>query len=421
MKKLFIALSIVFVSAIMLPTMVFADENLSDKLTGEGGNVELDEATYIGGCTISEDVTITGKGADKTIITGKITIDADAKVTLDGVTIVSTEDGANVLTVGNGATLKVLNSEIYYKDKSDRDYGNYASFPYGTVGIYVSGGSNVEVVNTEVHAKYGIWIKGSENEVTVSNSKIHGYAAIDLSNSGSPASENKVTINNGSELTGHNIYGLNSENDYGTVVIKDQNGSEVTIDSSKVTNTSDNGNKEDLILYSSDESNTIEVTNTVLDNEVSSSSVFGLDVENIEKLTLTLHGNTVTGNEFPDDDDYIYVTLVIGEEEIVGRFEKDTIEETLPAALKELEAEAKSENIKIDGYYLDADYEDEVDFSEIAGNVKIYVKASEIETETSSEKPPKTGDINLVLIISIVIAAVAGTIFAKKKIAAKAN
>ncbi len=137
---------------------------------------------------------------------------------------------------------------------------------------------------------------------------------------------------------------------------------------------------------------------------------------------LNYHEGTLTAekiNGFATEDTTVTIALkiVVGDKEHTFEYPKGAL------TSDDVKAEIRlynllNEDSKIEGFYIDEKFEEEIsDFSKLEDGSVIYVKTAKIETVT----PPNTGDINLVLIISAIIAAVAGTIFAKKKIAAKAN
>ncbi len=89
------------------------------------------------------------------------------------------------------------------------------------------------------------------------------------------------------------------------------------------------------------------------------------------------------------------------------------------AEYKELMKElAESEGYTL-AFYEDKDFTKEYDITKgFTEDTDLYVKLVVVE-KAEEITPPDTGDINLVLIISMIVLAVAGSIFASRKIAAK--
>lgn len=89
---------------------------------------------------------------------------------------------------------------------------------------------------------------------------------------------------------------------------------------------------------------------------------------------------------------------------------------------------AEEENYNLEGLYLDEDYTTEFDLSApFEEDVTVYLKVTVIpQEEVPSEEtpevlPPQTSDINLPLILSMILVAVVGTVFALRKRFAKSN
>lgn len=102
-------------------------------------------------------------------------------------------------------------------------------------------------------------------------------------------------------------------------------------------------------------------------------------------------------------------------------------EEEVEELLTELKNAAKEAGYAFEGFYTDEDYTTEFDMTKVFDqDTTVYLKVSELANEENSEtkpeetvKPPKTGDINLYVIISLVIVSIVGAIFASRKIAQK--
>ena len=366
---------------------------------GDGDStLNLAAGTYTEDITIDKDVKIIGAEEGGSIIEGTITVAAGKKLTIRGVTIKSTDGEATIVTVEDGATLDISDSEIYFNDKSNVDFGD------STVGILANGNTTIDVTGTTINAKYGIWVKGSNNTLRVTGSDIHGYSAIDVSNGKVAARENSVTVKS-STLTGHNIYPANADNDYGTVVFGDQTESSLVIEENSIVTNATSNNKEDLILigseYTKSTSNTFIISNSTLDNTNANSVVFNLGEDTEASNTIMSTGNTIKGDVYPASEEILYVTLVLDDGS-----ESGDVTFTIP---KENANESMLEdNIKIEGYYKDDEYKEAFNLEEVLEeNATIYVKASEVKADTVDA--PNTLD-NIGLYIGLGVVSLAALI-----------
>lgn len=326
-------------------------------------------------------------------------------VTVKGGTIVSTKTYADVITVTKGSNLNVDNCKIYNKDVTEEtDLLTETTNAYIS-GIHVGDDSKVTVTNTHIYANYAFFLRGSNSEVTITDSELHGYAALDITNGidQDVNTGNKVTVTN-STLTGHNPYAKNASNNYGTVVIGGQEDLELTITGSTVTNTTTN-NSEDLIYFGNAYENSkgvdVAITDSTLNNTDSAngSAVFNYNTkENASANTVVTTGTKVEGTEYPaDNTDVVYVSVVYTLDgktvEETKAFEKDKVEEGLKAYLEELSATLKEQKVNVDGYYTDADYKTEFKLeNEVTGSVKVYVKTSKVEEPKEEPKDEPTKD-----------------------------
>ena len=389
-------------------TTVAEGEKISDKLAeAEDNIIEVEANEITDNITVNKTMTIKGNG--HTVLTGTITVEGDVTLTLEDITVMSLDGSARIINLTDGADLTVKNSEIYYKDKNAEDFGS------DSVGIYTSGNSTITLDSTTIYAKYGIWAKGANNEITIENdSDINGYAALDVSNrtSGDVVKGNKVTIKD-STLTGHNIYPP-EYGSYGTIVIGSQEGLELSIVGSTITNSVTKDSKEDLILisesYKASTDSRIEIVNSTLTNTDDSSVIYNLGPADVVSSNIVAQENTTTeGEVYPTDGESIYVTIVTEDGDVVVVFEKDNINESLKAFLDEM-SKIIEEDFVFEGYFADEKYANSFDTEEeITENIKIYMKVSlkKVENNTTSEETevPNTFDgITSYVVIAIISA-----------------
>lgn len=403
-------------------TEVSAEDTISSKLdSASDGILEVAEGTFTESTiAITEDMTIKGAGKDKTIITGKITVDGDAKLILENVTIKSGDTNANTISLTNGADLEVKNSIIYSNNEDSIDFAGNSS------GIYAEGDSKIDVISTTIYAKYAIYAKGGNNEINIKdNSSINGYAAIDVSNGvgGEVVEGNKVTVDS-STLTGYNGCVGGSNNGYGTIVFGAQKGLKLNITNSIITNSVTGDYKEDLILFSDgynlSSGTEIEITDSTLkntDNE-KGSVIYNLgETDSVSTNIIAVSNSETEGKEYADDGESIYITLSTVEGDIVTLFKKDTINETLKAFLDEMSKSLDDDEYVFEGYYIDDKYENKFNVEdEITENTKIYMKVSEKKAEEVETPNTFDGITSYILIgiISFVACLSLGLLFKKK-------
>lgn len=98
-------------------------------------------------------------------------------------------------------------------------------------------------------------------------------------------------------------------------------------------------------------------------------------------------------------------------------------EEELAIFLEAFKGELENAGYKFLGFYADEEYTTEFDLtSPFVEDTNVYTKLEKIESEEKAEVvPPKTSDINMPIMISMIILAVAGAAFALRKRLAKVN
>ncbi len=324
MKKKFVLAILVFVFSMFIIPNVHAQEADAGELanllsSGEQKNIELKpEENYQGDFTINHDVTIVGNGAT---IKGTIKITGGTEINISDLTMTGHVDNSNfkddpyIEVKSNDVKLNLSKVTIYNGVKDDS-----SSFIYAGSGVKVPfdvTGSEVTINDSTIQTKYAVWMQGADSDLTIKNSKLSGYAALDLTSS-EETSNNKVTINN-STLTGYALYGNEGDNDYGTIVVG--NKKNVTIDiinNSIIANNFDNstGARNDLILIS-DHNNTtatavtVNVEDSTLNNtakSVSLGAVYnanGMSGISFKTKNITAIGNLIAG------EDQFYVDFVI--------------------------------------------------------------------------------------------------------------
>lgn len=91
-------------------------------------------------------------------------------------------------------------------------------------------------------------------------------------------------------------------------------------------------------------------------------------------------------------------------------------EEEVSVFEKELEKAAKKEGYKFEGFYADKDLKEKYDLTKVfEKDATVYLKV------TKEELPPKTSDVNLVLLISTILIGAIGMVIVSKKRFAESN
>lgn len=445
MKKKGSMLLALLVSALLVfgPSSVLAKEvTLEDgqdlqtvidaETTEEGDVIVLPEGEYTGNLTLDKVITLKGAGKDKTVIKGQVEVSAD--VTIQDLTISAKGSHAAGVKVVATADVTISNVVIEYDGYTEGDYGNSDYFR----GIWLvkdaSDGSTLLVENSEIYAKYGIHLRSARNEVTIKNSEITGYSALDISNA--PATQNPglaesniVTIE-GSTLTG--VTAATGEyNHYATIVIGGQRGLELLIDNSTITNTIVTGreNQEDLIRfgagYVSSESVLIVVTNSELVNTDAthdSAVVNFMTEENTLNTNIIVIEDTTTVTSANDKvietyGESVLLTFSTIEGDIMMAVEKGFV-------LDEEEIDSIAiEGYTFGGWYADVNYTTKFNFEEaIEEDTTLYAKFTALATEEEPKEEIKnvdTGDMNLILVITLISVAGIGLAATAKKIFVK--
>lgn len=339
MKKsiLIYAISILaFLASIAIVNNVYAaddvvnanDENTLKNALSDGNsiiNLSKDVTYNVTNCTINNDVTINGNGAT---IKGEISIEGNAKtVNLNDLTITASSSSGNnpeLIKVKTKTNLNVSKVRAYVDDINDA-----SKFTKSGGGIVLYGtdsdasGSTVDILDSTIHAKYAVWIEGGSNDVTITNSNLAGYAALDLTSSSveNGVSNNKITVE-GSTLKGYALGKTEQQSNYGTIVIGNQKDVDIKINNSTVTNdfSISTEARSDLILISnySDEDNitntenvNVDVKNSVLKNNAPSEDKGAVYNSNETDNNFRTENTEIEGYLLPDEETRFYVDFVI--------------------------------------------------------------------------------------------------------------
>lgn len=406
-----------------------ADTTIASLLAGECSTITVN-GTLTEEVTINRPITIKGDSGAKLI--GTITIaDGATDVTLDGLTINSTASSAELVQIKTKTDLKVLSSNIYtgnsLEEASIFDQGNTAGIVsyYGADNSQGSG-STISITNSNIAAKYAVWIESDNTTLNISGSKLTGYAALDLTSSEaeSPVAGNKITINN-SVLTGQASPVAAPTNSYGTIVIGNQNGTSIDIvNGSVITNAfGDSNAREDLILIQATQKDgaptatntSINVTNSTMNNTAKTDDLGVIYNYNESKDNNFVATNSnLVGPAFADQ--YSVTFDVDGNKTVVSVNEGGTLSSAdIPAAAKD--------GYEFAGWFTDPDFTSPFNAeSPISADVTVYAKFVALSTDVTSEEEdsenPNTADA-IALYVGIAVIALLGlgaTVFAARKL-----
>ena len=392
---------VAFVMIMLVATMSVSAEEISVANTDDlaqkladaaaGDTLILADGTYSTDLTVDKDITIKGTSTDGTIINGSVILNAEGiEVTLDTLTVT---DSATIIDVKATSTLNVNNAKVIYAGYN----GTFAA--NNSDGIWLektANGSTVNVVGSTVVAKYAIWVYGEENKVSIDDSTINGWAAIDISNGNSSdttAKNNSVTVNN-SDIIGTNVY--NGPTDaYGVIVVGGQSNLTLEITESTVKNEFTVGNNSlDVILFSgayqTSEETEISIVNSELINNdtTTNSAVISYDTEEIQNGAniVTLYETKVTSeNDLVYDMTGDYITFTV---DLLG-VQSSTPLPTNSVIPEEALDPGNIEGYTFEGWYLDADFTIPFDPSvALDADTTIYAKLTEIVEEPEEPTEP---------------------------------
>lgn len=400
---------VAFVMIMLVATMSVSAEEISVANTDDlaqkladaaaGDTLILADGTYSTDLTVDKDITIKGTSTDGTIINGSAILNTEGiEVTLDTLTVT---DSGTIIDVKATSTLNVNNAKVIYAGYNGTFAANKSD------GIWLektANGSTVNVVGSTVVAKYAIWVYGEENKVSIDDSTINGWAAIDISNGNSSdttAKNNSVTVNN-SDIIGTNVY--NGPTDaYGVIVVGGQSNLTLEITESTVKNEFTVGNNSlDVILFSgayqTSEETEISIVNSELINNdtTTNSAVISYDTEEIQNGAniVTLYETTVTSeNDLVYDMTGDYITFTV---DLLGVQSSTPLPNNSVIPENALDP-GNIEGYTFEGWYLDADFTIPFDPSvALDADTTIYAKLTEIveepEEPTTPEEPTEPSE-----------------------------
>ena len=230
----------------------------------EGGTITLEAGDYYNSgstasewaanaeqLTITKSITITGAGEASTTLYAGLKIGDEntvVDVTIEGLTIthsntsltsVSITNSPAVISYGNTANLTLENVTVQYYgfDVSTNTLGSSGYF--SGVDLDTTNGSTLTLQNATVGARYAVVAWGSETTINVYDSKVSGWGAIEFH---APSKQETAATNNTLNVVNSELQGVNytnsscASNDYGVLVIGNQDGLTVNIDGSSIYN-----------------------------------------------------------------------------------------------------------------------------------------------------------------------------------------
>lgn len=192
---------------------------------GSGGTVTIpyttDGYTYNNDLNIRDGITIeVAKGADNAQgtakINGQVVVDGAKGVVLNNISIeTTTGEAAGAILTKQGAAITVNDGAVVNN-----------SIKTGSCGIRMEGESDsvtLNRANVKAAKYYGISVRNSNQNVTVNESTVTGWAAIMTSNGGSqePADRNVTITVKDSKLYGYHVSDNTASEGYGTVTLQE--------------------------------------------------------------------------------------------------------------------------------------------------------------------------------------------------------
>lgn len=363
---------------------VSSGDDLASKVASAnaGDTLVIADGTYNGDITISKDITLKGASRDGVIINGTVIVNtASVDVTLDTLTI---NDSSALIDIKAQSTVNINNATVAYTGYNGTYNTNSAD------GIWVertANGTELNITNSDVAAKYAVWVSGADNNISITGSTLTGYAALDISN-GVSQKPNQVEGNivnvSDSTLTGYNTYSGSSDN-YGTIVIGGQKGLQLDIDNSVVTNLVTNV-VEDLIVisssYSVSENVEINITNSELINNApagNSSAVYNVTSSSNINNNVVLDNTDVSATNgiiYGTLANYVYVTINVFDVQSVLAIPTGSSLDGLDEYVIEIDG------YNFEGWFTDNTYETLFDDTKlVTENINLYAKFVEIPTE----------------------------------------
>lgn len=419
-----------FVIGFALMTNVNAEEcnpqdktELEEALSGSCPIINLDSTkSYENNeYTINHNVIINGNGAK---VVGTFTLEGSARnVEFNNLTITATDDDSNgsypeLIAIKTNSDLKVSNVTLY----SGNDFETSSKFTKNGTGIvvYDSDGenSNVTIENSNIRAKYAVWIEGSNSNLTINGSELSGYAALDLTSNDSETSNNKIIIDN-SILTGYALGNKEGNNDYGTIVVGNKSNVNINIiNNSLITNNFENNisSRNDLILISNYDDNiskqvNIAVSDSTLKNNATNNDLGAIyNANELEENTFKTQNTNIIGNLIAGEKEQFYVNFVVDNKSNIILVNANTKVDVndIPSVTKE-------------GYTFDGWFDENNNIFKIEDNVTKnitvyarFTKITETNSDTITNENPSTID-NISLYFVIVALGITGLGFTIKK------
>lgn len=359
-----------------------------------GDTLVIENGTYNGDITITKDITLKGASKDGVIINGTVIVNtSNVDVTLDSLTI---NDSSTLIDIKAKSTVNVNNATVAYTGYNGTYNTNSAD------GIWVertANGTDLNITNSDVAAKYAVWVSGADNNISITGSTLTGYAALDISN-GVSQKPNQVEGNivnvSDSTLTGYNTYSGSSDN-YGTIVIGGQKGLKLNIDNSVVTNLVTNV-VEDLIVisssYSVSENVEINITNSELINNApvgNPSAVYNVTSSSNINNDIILDNTDVSATNgviYGTLADYVYVTINVFDVQSVVAIPNGSSLEGLNDYVISLDG------YNFEGWFTDSTYETPFDDTiPVTDNINLYAKYVEIPQDEPVVSDPSLGEV----------------------------
>ena len=402
-----------------------------------GDTINLEAGTYGTGAeviTIDKDITLVGAGKTSTDIYGGIAL-SGANVTLQNLTVghdSASLNGAAAIRYLSASSLTLDGVEVAFHgyDISTADIG--VSEYYAGVDFNMVNDSALTINNSSVIAKYGIWVHGANETVTINDSEISGWAALEVSlgnsHNGSFAAGNVVNVTN-STLTGYNFTTNCSSNSWGTIVFGQQDGLVFNVENSTIASTPVAGGvcEQSLLYYgggySESKNVSINITNSTLSLTEPSNATdpsyflnYNLAANAGNSNLLTLNNVSLDG---PTDRmtaplaGHITLTVTDGNKSLIFDVAENYV--MTDEMLGRINAAFATEGYIFRGVYADADFTTPVAAGDTyTQNTTLYVDRSEITPETgATEEPttdsegisPQTSDLNTAIVFTVMAGA----------------
>lgn len=403
----------------------------------DGDIINLAAGTYGTGAeviTIDKDITLVGAGKTSTDIYGGIALD-DANVTLQNLTV-----GHNSGSLNGAAAIRYLSTSSLTLDGVTAAFHGYdidtAKFGiaeyYAGIDFNMVNDSTLTVNNSSIIAKYGIWVHGANETVTINDSEISGWAALEASlgssHNGEFATGNVINVTN-STLTGYNFTTNCSSNSWGTIVFGQQDGLVFNVENSTIASTPIAGGicEQSLLYYgggySESKNISINITNSTLSLTESSNAIDPSYFLNYNLAANAGNSNLLTLNNVSLDGPadrmtaplagHITLTVTDGSKTLI--FDEAEGYTMTDEMLGRINATFATEGYIFRGVYADADFTTPVAAGDAyTENTTLYVDRSEVTPDTGTTKEPttdsegvspQTSDLNTAIVFTVMVGA----------------